>query len=169
MIKSIIVAKTLNHVIGQDNQLPWYLPKDLQYFRHITMGHHMIMGRKTFTSIKKSLPGRKLIIVTRNASYQADGCDIAQNTTMALAIAQQAGETEVFIAGGATIYRATLALADKIYLTEIKTQLEGDTFFPIISTQAWEEVKRTHHPMDARHPYSYDFVELVRKNIHNRY
>jgi len=160
---SIIVAKSQNHIIGLNNRLPWHLPKDLQHFKRITMGHHVIMGRKTFMSIGKPLQGRKLIIVTRNVSYQAAGCDVVQDIPTALTVAEQAGETEAFIAGGASIYQATLDLADKIYLTEVQTQLEGDTFFPKIHRHEWEEVARRHHPADDRHPYAYDFVELTKR------
>jgi dihydrofolate reductase len=167
MTKSIIVAKTENHVIGKDGQLLWHLPKDLQYFKRITMGHHVIMGRRTFASIERPLPGRKLIIVTRNPNYRVEGCMVVHNITAALTVAQQAGETEVFIAGGGEIYQATLAFVNKIYLTEIKAQLDGDTFFPIINANEWEEVSRTHHPADERHLYAYDFVGLVR-SAHER-
>jgi len=166
MTKSIIVAKAENHVIGQDNRLPWHLPKDMQHFKRTTMGHHVIMGRKTFASIKKPLPGRKLIIMTRTPNYCVEGCTVVQDITAALAVAEQAGETEVLIAGGATVYQATLALADKIYLTEIRVCLGGDTFFPMINANEWEAISRIHHPADARHLYAYDFVELVRKSTH---
>ncbi|MHA7877897.1 MAG: dihydrofolate reductase [Bacteroidota bacterium] len=159
---SIIVAKTLNHVIGLGNRLPWHLPNDLQHFKHITMGHHVIMGRKTFMSIGKPLPGRKLIIVTRNPNYRAAEGTVVQDIATALTVAKQAGETDVFIAGGGTIYRAMLAWVDKIYLTEIKAQFEGDTFFPVINTKEWKEIKRVHHVADSKHAYAYDFVELVR-------
>ena len=162
MTKSIIVAKAENHVIGKDDQLLWHLPKDMQHFKRTTMGHHVIMGRKTFASIKNPLLGRKLIVITRNPNYRVEGGVIVHDITAALAVAEQAGETEIFIAGGGEIYQATLALANKIYLTEIKTQLDGDTFFPIINANQWEEVGRTHHPADERHLYAYDFVELVR-------
>lgn len=165
MIKSIIVAKTSNHVIGQDNQLPWHLPKDLQHFRRITMGHHVIMGRKTFASIQNPLSGRKLIVLTQNTGYSAPGCTIAHSIEEALAIAEQAGDTEVLIAGGAVIYQATLALVDKIYLTELKVKLVGDTFFPVIKANEWQEISRIHHPADERHLYAYDFVELVRRGM----
>jgi len=163
MLKSIIVAKADNQVMGQKNRLPWHLPKDLQHFKRITLRHHVIMGRKTFMSIGKPLPGRKLIIVTRNPNYQAVGGTIVRDIPTALAVAKQAGETEVFIAGGETIYRTTLALADKIYLTEIKAQIEGDTFFPMINANEWKEIKRIHHSADERHLYAFDFVEMVKK------
>jgi dihydrofolate reductase len=163
MTRSIIVAKAKNHVIGKNNQLLWHLPKDLQHFKRITMGHHVIMGRNTFAAINKPLPGRKLIIVTRNPNYRVSGCIVVNSITDALEVAEQTGETEVLIAGGEEIYQATLALADKIYLTEIKAIFEGDTFFPIIHTNKWKEIKRIDHPADERHPYVYNFVELVRR------
>ena len=168
MHKSIIVAKAENQIIGQDNQLPWHLPNDLQHFKRITMGHHVIMGRKTFASIGKPLPGRALIVVTRNPNYRADGCTVAQDITTALTVAEQAGETEVFIAGGAAIYQATLAWADKIYMTEIRATIVGDTLFPIIKADEWQEVSRTPHPADQKHLYAYDFVELVKKHVRKK-
>lgn len=164
MTKSIIVAKTENHVIGQSGQLPWNLPRDMQHFRHTTMGHHVVMGRKTFASIQTTLKGRKLIVVTKNADYQATGCTIVHSIKEALTVAEQAGETEVFIAGGEEIYRTTLALVDKIYLTEIQVQMKGDTFFPRIDPAAWEEIRRICYPADAQNLYACAFVELIRKN-----
>lgn len=163
MIKSIIVAKTKNHVIGKNNQLLWHMPQDMQHFKRTTLGHHVMMGRKTFESINKPLPGRKLIIVTRNPHYRVEGCTIVHDTTAALVVAEQTGATEIFIAGGGEIYKETLAVVDKIYLTEIKAQLEGDVFFPIINVNEWQEVKRICHAADAKHSYAYDFVELARK------
>ena len=166
MIKSIIVAKAENNVIGLDNQLPWHLPKDLQHFKRITMGHHVIMGRKTFASIQNPLVGRRLIVLTQNTEYQATGCTIAHSVKEALAVAEQARATEILIAGGVAVYQTTLPLADKIYLTEIKVALKGDTFFPTINASAWQEISRIHHPADERHLYAYDFVELVRRSTH---
>jgi dihydrofolate reductase len=169
MLKSIIVAKTKNHVIGKDGQLLWRLPKDLQHFKRTTTGHHVIMGRKTFASINKPLPGRKCIVMTCTPNYQAERCTVVRDLNAALAVAERAGETEVFIAGGGEIYQMTLALADKIYLTDIMAYLEGDTFFPIIDINEWDETRRIHHPMDTQHAYAYDFVELVRKSTHERH
>lgn len=163
MIKSIIVAKTENNVIGKDNQLLWHMPKDMQYFKRTTMGHHVIMGRKTFASVKKPLPGRNLIIVTHNTNYRATGCSIVHSMQAALTRVAHTGDTEVFIAGGGEIYQTALPLADKIYLTEIKTKLVGDTFFPPIDQDTWKEIKRVHHPADTQHAYAYDFVELINK------
>lgn len=169
MTRSIVVAKAKNHVIGKDNQLLWHLPKDLQHFKRITMGHHVIMGRKTFSSINKLLPGRKLIIMTHTPNYQVAGGTVVQDITAALAVAEQAGETEVFIAGGGEIYQVTLALADKIYLTEVWANLGGDTFFPMLNTNEWKEIGRVHHPIDAQHAHAYDFVELARIRTHEHH
>ena len=162
MIKSIIVAKSQNNAIGKNNQLLWHLPKDMQHFKQTTMGHHVIMGRKTFASINRPLPGRELIVVTRNPHYHAPGCKTVHNIENALGWAEQAGETEVLIAGGEEIYRATLPLADKIYLTEVKATLQGDTFFPALDPHEWVAMQRTSHPADEQHAYAYDFVELVK-------
>jgi dihydrofolate reductase len=169
MTKSIIVAKAKNHVIGKNNQLLWHLPKDLQHFRRITMGHHVIMGRKTFASINKPLPGRKLIIMTHTPNYQVAGSTVVHDITSALAVAERDGETEVFIAGGGEIYRVSLALVDKIYLTEVWANLRGDTFFPMLNTNEWKEIGRVHHPIDAQHAYAYDFVELARRSTHEHH
>lgn len=161
MIKSIIVAKSENHVIGQGERLPWKLPKDLQHFRRITMGHHVIMGRKTFATIHQPLVGRKVIVVTRDLHYRAAGCTVVHDIHTAFAVAEQAKALEVFVAGGAMIYQATLTQVDKIYLTTIKTTLTGDAFFPELDMKAWKEVKRIRHTADAQHLYAYDFVELI--------
>mmetsp|Transcript_10371 Transcript_10371/g.24014 ORF Transcript_10371/g.24014 Transcript_10371/m.24014 type:complete len:182 (+) Transcript_10371:67-612(+) len=163
MVKAIIVAKAKANVIGKDGQLPWHLPKDLQHFKCITMGHHVIMGRKTFESLKQPLSGRNLIIITRNPHYQVAGSAVVHDINTALVLAEQTGETEVLIAGGAMIYRAMLALVDKIYLTEVNASIAGDVFFPTICSDVWKEVKRTPHPADERHLYTYDFVELVKR------
>ena len=163
MVKSIIVAQTENNVIGKDNQLLWRMPRDMQHFRQKTMGHHVIMGRKTFASINKPLPGRELIVISRMPHYQIAGVTVVHSVAAALKFAERAGETELFIAGGGEIYRAMLPLADKLYLTEIKTQLVGDTFFPNINPSAWEEVKCLHYPADDKHAYGCRFVEYIRR------
>lgn len=165
MTKSIIVAKAINQTIGRKGLLPWRLPKDIQHFKHITTGHHVIMGRKTFESIGRPLPKRTTLVITRNRHYRAIGCTTVHTLAEALSIAEQAGETEVFIAGGKTIYQDALNWADKIYLTEVKAILEGDTFLPTFYPGNWTEVKRISHTIDAQHTYPYDFVELIRKTI----
>jgi dihydrofolate reductase len=115
MVKSIIVAKAYNQVIGYKQQLPWHLPNDLSYFKQLTLGHHVILGRKTFESLPKSLPGRILIIITRNLKYKAAGCYIAFSLQEALKIAEKSGETEVFIAGGGKLYQEALPITDQVY------------------------------------------------------
>ncbi|MEL6539674.1 MAG: dihydrofolate reductase [Bacteroidota bacterium] len=165
MLKSIIVAKTINHAIGRDQKLLCHLPRDLQHFRDTTMGHHVIMGRKTFAAIGKPLYGRHLIVMTRNLSYRAANCIIRNSLTDALEVADKAGETEVFIAGGEEIYKAALPLADRIYTTEINTYLVGDTFFPALELGEWDEVQRVHCTADQKHAYDFDFVMLQRNGI----
>ena len=164
MLKSIIVAAAENGVIGRDNRLPWHLPRDLQHFRRLTMGHHVIMGRKTFESIGKPLPGRKLIIVTRNPHYCAAGCTVVNDMAAAMKVAEHAGETEVFIAGGGSVYKEALAWADKVYLTKVKTTLAGDTLFPVLDADAWRQVCHTPHLADEQHAYAYDFVVCERNS-----
>lgn len=163
MIKSIIVATTVNHVIGKDGKLPWHLPADMKYFKRITDGHHVIMGRKTFESLPGPLPGRKLIVLSHDPNYQADGCQVATNFNAALRIAREANETEVFIAGGSNIYEQALIGADKIYLTLVRADVEGDTFFPELDAHSWVEVNRSTHIPDDKNPYPCDFIEYVRR------
>ena len=162
MIKTIIAAKSSNHVIGNNNQLPWHMPADLQHFRRLTLGHHVIMGRRTYESLPRPLVGRKLIVLSRNSAYHAQGCHTAPDLKAAFRIAEQAGETEVFIAGGSAIYQAAIAWVDKMYLTEIKTEIIGDTFFPAINMHEWREIQRSSHKPDDQNCYAYDFVELMR-------
>lgn len=163
MIKSIIVAKAENNVIGKDNDLIWHMPADLRHFKNTTFGHYIIMGRKTFESFKKPLPGRTSIIITRNKDYQAEGCHVVHDLSQAFKIARDNHQEEAFILGGAEIYKLSLDLADKIYLTEIKASFEGDAFFPEIDYTQWQETMREEHDADEKNPYPYAFVELVKK------
>jgi dihydrofolate reductase len=158
---SIIVAISENNVIGKDNQLIWNLPKDLKLFKEKTMGRHMIMGRKTYESIGRPLPGRITIIITRNINYIADGCIVVTSVKDAIKTAEQAGETEVFIIGGSEIYKDTLNIADKIYLTEVNQSFEGDSFLEIDHSE-WKEIHREKHYADEKHNYDFDFVELIK-------
>jgi len=164
MIVSIIVAKADNQVIGMNNQLPWHIPNDLQHFLRNTLGHYVIMGRKTFESLPKPLLGRSLIIITHKLSYDALGSLTAPNLTKALSLAKKAGEKEVFIAGGSTVYEEALPLADQVYLTAIRATVAGDTFFPALARDEWHEVNRVSHKSDHQHAYAYDFIKLIRKN-----
>lgn len=162
MIRSIIVAESMNHVIGNQGKLPWHMPADMRHFKNITMGHHLIMGRKTFESISHGLPGRNIIVLSQQTDYSAANARVAPNFEAAFQIAQQAHETEVFIAGGATIYQEALKWADKIYLTRIQTEITGDAFFPELNEQDWVKVSSMYHPPDIHHAYAYDFIELKR-------
>ncbi|HEV7381630.1 MAG TPA: dihydrofolate reductase [Dyadobacter sp.] len=163
MLTSIIVAVSGNGVIGKDNQLIWRLPDDLKRFKALTLGHPMIMGRKTFESIGKPLPGRTSIVVTRNADFAADGVIIAHSLQDALTEARKIEEQEVFIIGGGELYKQSLSLADKLYITEVNTVTDGDTFFQITDPTQWDEIERTVHQADDRHSFSFNFVNYSKK------
>jgi dihydrofolate reductase len=155
---SIIVAMAKNRVIGANKALPWHLPADLRRFKALTMGHHIIMGRKTFESIGRILPGRTSVVVSRNPGYRPAGALVAADLDSALALADN--DSEAFIIGGAEIYRGALAIADRILLTEIDRDFDGDTFFPAIEPLAWKPVSREPVP-DTDLPAS--FVVLERR------
>lgn len=166
MIISLIAALTENRVIGKSNDLPWHLPDDMKYFMQTTLGHHVIMGRKNYESIPakfRPLANRTNIVVTRQDEYEAPGCIVVNSISAGIDIAIDNHEPEVFIIGGAEIYAQSLAFANRLYLTEIQTSLEGDAFFPSINAYEWNEVSRKPHPADARHAYSFDFVIYDKK------
>lgn len=158
---SLIVAMAKNRTIGINNTLPWRCPEDLKHFKALTMGHHLIMGRKTFDSIGKPLPGRTTVVVTRNASLQIEGCVMARS--LEEAIAACAGDSEVFIVGGADIYSQSLDLADTLYITEIQQNVEGDAHFPALDPQAWQEVARAARTQETPQPLNYHFVIYRRR------
>ena len=158
---ALIAALAENRIIGRDNQLPWRVPADLQHFKALTMGKPIIMGRKTWESIGRPLPGRDNIVVTRDTGYQAEGCKVVHSVAQALQVA--AGAEEAMIIGGANLYEQTLDAADRLYLTQIRAEVEGDARFPDIDMQAWREVERESHPADERNEYAYDFVVLERR------
>ncbi len=141
---SLIAAVAANGVIGSENELPWRLPEDLKRFRVLTLGNPVIMGRRTFESIGRPLPGRRNIVVTRNIDYRAEGCE-TRNTLGAALAACQGGSDEVFVIGGAQIYAEALPLAQRLYLTEIRRAFEGDARFPHWDRTAWKEVAREAH------------------------
>jgi dihydrofolate reductase len=159
---SIIAAMAENRVIGINNTLPWRLPADLRHFRQLTTGHHVIMGRRNYESIGRPLPDRTNIIVTRNPSYQAPGCQVKHSLVDALQNTQN--DPEVFIIGGAEIYRQAIGDADRIYLTLVHAEISGDTFFPELDARKWHEISRTRHEADEKNPYAYSFVTYDRKN-----
>jgi dihydrofolate reductase len=157
MIVTIVVAISENHVIGKDNQLLWYLPRDLKHFKEITTGHTVIMGRKTYDSVGKPLPNRRNIIITRQA-IAIVGCEVVNSIEAALILC--AGEEEVFIVGGAEIYRQSLHLTDRIYLTIVHKEFEGDSFFPEIDKRLWKEVYREDHQADEKNSIPFSFITL---------
>jgi dihydrofolate reductase len=137
---SIIVAYAANRVIGKDGKMPWHLSEDLKRFRQLTMGHHIIMGRKTWESISRLLPGRKHIIISRNPGYNVPGAKVVDSLDAAIAAAR--GDSEIFVIGGREIYAMVLPIADRILVTEIDREYEGDTFFPPFDLGKWVEVSR---------------------------
>lgn len=163
MLLSIIVAVSENGVIGLNNQLIWRLPDDLKRFKQLTLGHPMIMGRKTFESIGKPLPGRQSIIITRDKNFSFEGTLVVHTLEEAIEAAKQTGTDEAFIVGGGEIYRQVQPLCDKLYITEVHTDIEGDTFFKIENPGLWKESERIHHEADPKHTISFDFVDFVKK------
>lgn len=157
MIVSAIVATARNLAIGHENQIPWYLSADLKYFKKTTTGHHVIMGRKSFQSIGKPLPNRTNVVVTRDLFFVATGCIVVHSLEEALELAEANGETEAFIIGGGEIYRKSWPYLDRLYLTEVDTEPEGDVFFPKIDETAWQELSREAHPADEKNEFGYVF------------
>ncbi|WP_337045094.1 dihydrofolate reductase [Emticicia sp. 17c] len=162
---SIIVAVAENGAIGKDNQLLWRLSADLKQFKALTTGHAIIMGRKTFDSIGKPLPNRTNIVVSRQKSVSADEAVlVASSLQEAIKLAYQVkADDEVFIIGGGNIYEQALELTDKIYLTEVKANIEGDTFFPKLKADEWKEVARQAYEKDEKNDYDFEVITLVRK------
>jgi dihydrofolate reductase len=161
MTIALIAALTRNRVIGLNNDLPWHLPDDMKYFMQTTKGHHVIMGRKNYDSLPEKfrpLPNRTNIVVTRQKDLALPGCSVVNNMAEAISLAKIGGEMELFIIGGAAIYELGMPLANKLYLTEIDAELEGDTLFPEFNKVEWTEISRQHHPADERHAYAFDFV-----------
>lgn len=159
MIVSAIVATSENHAIGKNNQLLWHLPADLRHFKDITSGHTIIMGRKTFDSVGKPLPNRRNIVVTRR-HIAIPGCEVVGSIDEALALCN--GEDEVFIGGGAEIYKTAMHRTDRIYLTIVHQDFEADTFFPEIDKSEWKEVSHEDHQADHKNTFAYSFITLER-------
>lgn len=159
---SIVVAVSQNQVIGSQGTLPWRLSSDLKKFKKITSGHTIIMGRKTYESIGRPLPNRTNILITRNPIYQAEGCYVVHSLEESLNLAQNQQASEVFIIGGGEIYQQALPQVDKIYLSRVNTQLEGDTFFPPLDTQEWKTIHQEAFLADDKNEYDFNFIELER-------
>lgn len=159
----MIAAMNAKRVIGINNTLPWNLPADLQYFKAKTLGKPVIMGRLTWQSLGRPLPGRKNIIISRNPDYLAEGGEVATSLTDAISIAQKESPDEIMVIGGGQLYREALALAQNVYLTEVENQLDGDTTFPTLDTAVWKEVFREAHLSDERNKFNYSFTRYERQ------
>ena len=159
---AIIVAKASNDVIGNNNELIWHLPADLKFFKETTLGKCLLMGRKTYESIGRPLPGRTTIIITRNVDYSAEGCLVASSIEEAVEMAKNEEKGEIIIAGGAEIYKLGMNHADTMYVTEVEANFEGDTYFPPIDKKVWKEAGRVKNKADERNKYDYDFVHYKR-------
>jgi dihydrofolate reductase len=159
---SLVVAVARNGVIGRDNRLPWRLPDDLAYFKRVTMGHPVVMGRRTWQSIGKPLPGRTNIVVTHDPGFRAPGCVVAHSLAEAWRAAE--GADEACVIGGTSLFAETLPLADVIHLTEVEADVEGDTYFPGFDRGAWTETEVERHAADARHAYPFRIVRLERRS-----
>lgn len=161
MLVSIIAAMDRNRLIGNKNQLPWHLPADLAHFKKVTMGKPIIMGRKTYESIGRPLPGRSNIVLTRSPDFHAEGVLMANTLQQALDFA--AGEDEVMIIGGSSIYELALPGADRLYMTYVENSCEGDAWFPEFDIEQWTIVASEQHTADEKNPSDYRFVTYARK------
>jgi len=153
---SIIVAKATNNVIGNNNTLIWHLPSDLKYFKKLTTGNTIIMGRKTFDSIGKPLPNRRNVIITRNSNLKIEGCEVVNSLEEAIQLSSS--DENVFIVGGADIYRQSMTMAQTLYVTEVHAEFNGDSYFPEIEPSKWIEIKREDHNADEKNSLDYSFV-----------
>ena len=163
---SLIVAIARNGVIGRDGDLPWRLPADLREFKRRTLGHHILMGRKTFVSLGRPLPGRPNVVLSRDPAFAAEGASVVQDLPTALGVAESAGETEVFVIGGAALYAAALPVAQRIYLTRVHAQVDGDVYLrdllAAVDAPEWTEVERVDHPADDGHVHPFSLCVYAR-------
>ncbi|MGM0769690.1 MAG: dihydrofolate reductase [Pseudomonadota bacterium] len=167
MRKALIVAMSRNRVIGRNNKLPWYLPGDLRYFKQATMGKPIIMGRKTWDSIGRPLPGRMNVVISRNAEWEAPAGTVAATSLQEALVKAEAqaeieGGDEVMIIGGGQIYAEALPTVDRIYITRVHAEIEGDAFFPEVNWDEWEEIGREDFSASDNNPYDYSFVVYQR-------
>jgi dihydrofolate reductase len=155
---SLIVAASLNNAIGKHNQLLWHLPKDMRFFKNTTWAMPVIMGRKTFESLgSKPLNGRLNIIISRNKSFETEGATVVDSIKAAIAIAAEENYKQVYVIGGGEIYKEAILIADRLYITRVQTEIEGDTFFPIVDTTQWKLIYSDAHAADAKHAYAFTF------------
>ncbi len=162
MIISALVAIDKNNVIGKDNQIPWYLPADLQYFKKLTLNHHILMGRNCFISIGRPLPKRTNIVITRNPFFIATGTVIKHSIQEGIAFAKSNGETELFIIGGGEIYQQTMNLVSKLYVTEVDIETDGDILFPVFDKDKWKLISEEKHLKDDKNDYNYTFKTYIK-------
>ena len=160
-ILSLICAMDRNRLIGSNNQLPWHLPADLALFKRTTLGKPIIMGRKTFDSIGRALPGRQNIVITSNPRWSASGCDMASSVEQALSLVKQS--VEVMLIGGASLYQQTIKQADNLYITLIDHEFEGDTWFPKIDSKIWKLASNDYFAADENNLYSFSFIKYIRE------
>jgi dihydrofolate reductase len=158
---SIIVAMDDNHLIGKDNGLPWHLPADLAFFKKVTTGHSIVMGRKTYDSIGRPLPNRRNIVITRSVDVSIEGCEVFNSIDDALDSSKE--EKEVLVIGGANLCQQVLARVDRLYITHIEGAFEGDTYFPDYDADDWREISCESHTPDEKNPHHYHFKILERK------
>lgn len=163
MIISQIVAASFNNVIGKNNALPWKMPTDMAYFKKTTWGHHIVTGRKNYEAEGKALPGRVNIILTRNFNYKIPDGIVVQRFDDAIAYASKVDEEELFVVGGAEIYKLAMPFTDRIYLTRIHTIIDGDTFYPEPDWGEWNEISIESHFKDEQNPYDFDFCVYERQ------
>ncbi len=159
---SLIAAAAENGVIGKDNALPWHLPDEYRYFRRVTEGHWVIMGRNTWESRGKPLPKRVNVVVTSRENFSPEGAKVVRSLSEGLALAEQAGETEAFVIGGTRLYAEALELADRLYLTRVHGVFEGDTYFPEFDPAQWKAVSSERHEADDRHAVAFTMMVLER-------
>lgn len=157
---SLVVAMTENRVIGRDGGMPWRLSHDLKRFKKLTMGHHLLMGRKTYESIGRPLPGRTTVVISRTASYDDPSIRCARSLEQAIEFARE--DEEIFITGGAQIYELALPLVGRMHVTKIHCQIEGDTYFPAVDWEQWQRVDQEHHTADDKNDYDYSFLTYER-------
>jgi dihydrofolate reductase len=156
MIVALIAAVAKNGVIGCDGDLPWRLPEELRRFKALTMGHHLVVGRRTWESIGRALPGRTMVVVSRDPNYEVpEGVVLVGSLPAAFDVARAAGDDECFVGGGGEIYRLALPLADRIYLTHVDVEARGEVTFPALDPAQWHEVSRTSFPADDRHAHAF--------------
>ncbi|MBP4041458.1 type 3 dihydrofolate reductase [Aeromonas sp. SrichE-2G] len=159
---SMIAAMAHDRVIGLDNQMPWHMPADLAHFKRVTLGKPVLMGRKTFESIGRPLPGRRNLVISRNPAYQAEGVEVIDSVEAALALLGE-GVDELMVIGGGYLYGQLLPRADRLYLTRIDLAVAGDTRFPAFDDEQWRLVESEAHPADEKNPHPYRFETWQRR------